>query len=148
MKRNNKKGFTIVELVVVIAVIAILAAVLIPTFSGVTEKAKGAALNADLNAAYSQYTSEKSLEEEDVATVVYIKIAGNSEADDKYYEITKGDIANRVEIEKADCCANLEADGYVGGSVFEKAASHTFANDSTKAACDYCGASNPNYVAP
>ncbi len=40
MKRNNKKGFTIVELVIVIAVIAILAAVLIPTFSSVIKKAK------------------------------------------------------------------------------------------------------------
>ena len=39
MKRNNKKGFTIVELVVVIAVIAILSAVLIPTFAGVIRKA-------------------------------------------------------------------------------------------------------------
>ena len=39
MKRNNKKGFTVVELVIVIAVIAILAAVLIPTFSNVIKKA-------------------------------------------------------------------------------------------------------------
>ena len=39
MKKNNKKGFTIVELVIVIAVIAILAAVLIPTFSSVIKKA-------------------------------------------------------------------------------------------------------------
>ena len=38
-KLNNKKGFTIVELVIVIAVIGILAAVLIPTFSGVVESA-------------------------------------------------------------------------------------------------------------
>ena len=39
IKRNNKKGFTIVELVIVIAVIAILAAVLIPTFAGIIRKA-------------------------------------------------------------------------------------------------------------
>ena len=39
MKKTNKKGFTIVELVIVIAVIAILAGVLIPTFAGVVEKA-------------------------------------------------------------------------------------------------------------
>ncbi|MBE6533160.1 MAG: prepilin-type N-terminal cleavage/methylation domain-containing protein [Ruminococcaceae bacterium] len=39
MRNTNKKGFTIVELVVVVAVIAILAAVLIPTFSGVIAKA-------------------------------------------------------------------------------------------------------------
>lgn len=38
-KLLNKKGFTIVELVIVIAVIAILAAVLIPTFSNVIESA-------------------------------------------------------------------------------------------------------------
>lgn len=50
-KVNNKKGFTIVELVIVIAVIAILAAVLIPTFSGVVEKAnKTAALEKAKNA--------------------------------------------------------------------------------------------------
>ena len=35
---KTRKGFTIVELVVVIAVVAILAAVLIPSFSGVVEK--------------------------------------------------------------------------------------------------------------
>lgn len=39
IKRNTKKGFTIVELVIVIAVIAILAAVLIPTFSSLVKKA-------------------------------------------------------------------------------------------------------------
>ena len=47
MRNTNKKGFTIVELVVVVAVIAILAAVLIPTFSGVIKKAN---LSADQKA--------------------------------------------------------------------------------------------------
>lgn len=41
--KSNKKGFTIVELVIVIAVIAILAGVLIPTFSGVVEKSNASA---------------------------------------------------------------------------------------------------------
>ena len=40
MKRTNKKGFTIVELVIVIAVIAILAAVLIPNISRLVRKAQ------------------------------------------------------------------------------------------------------------
>ena len=39
MRNTNKKGFTIVELVIVVAVIAILAAVLIPTFSNLIKKA-------------------------------------------------------------------------------------------------------------
>ena len=52
MKRNTKKGFTIVELIIVIAVIAVLAAVLIPTFSNLIQKAneaKDTALVSDLN---------------------------------------------------------------------------------------------------
>ena len=39
MRKTNKKGFTIVELVIVIAVVAILAAVLVPTFVSVVKKA-------------------------------------------------------------------------------------------------------------
>ena len=37
---HKKKGFTIVELVIVIVVIAVLAAVLIPLFANLIEKAK------------------------------------------------------------------------------------------------------------
>lgn len=37
---NAKRGFTIVELVIVIAIIAILAAVLIPTFSSLVQSAQ------------------------------------------------------------------------------------------------------------
>ena len=43
MKSRSKKDFTIVELVIVIAVIAILAAVLIPTFSSLLKKANQSA---------------------------------------------------------------------------------------------------------
>ena len=43
MKKLNKKGFTIVELSIVIAVIAILSAVMIPTFSGIVKRAQSSA---------------------------------------------------------------------------------------------------------
>ena len=49
-KLNNKKGFTIVELVIVIAVIGILAGVLIPTFSGIVGKANQKAALSDVRA--------------------------------------------------------------------------------------------------
>ena len=54
MKKSNKKGFTIVELVIVIAVIAILAAVLIPTFSNLIKKAN---MSADQQAVRQMNTA-------------------------------------------------------------------------------------------
>ena len=47
MKKNNKKGFTLVELVIVVAVMAVLVAVAIPTVSSITQSAKNAV--ADTN---------------------------------------------------------------------------------------------------
>ena len=40
MKKNNKKGFTLVELVIVVAVMAILVAVAIPTISSISSSAQ------------------------------------------------------------------------------------------------------------
>ena len=62
MKRNNKKGFTIVELVIVIAVIAILAGVLIPTFAGIIELANESAEYQAAAAAYKEALAEALVE--------------------------------------------------------------------------------------
>ena len=58
MKKNNRKGFTIVELVIVIAVIAILAGVLIPTFAGVTNKAKESKALQEANNVYKEVLAD------------------------------------------------------------------------------------------
>ena len=57
-RKNNKKGFTIVELVIVIGVIGILSAILIPTFANLTSQAQAAALKSDLAAVYSSYVAD------------------------------------------------------------------------------------------
>ena len=58
MFKKAKKGFTIVELVIVIAVIGILSAILIPTFANLTQQANETALKSNLAGAYSKYASE------------------------------------------------------------------------------------------
>ena len=58
MKKTNKKGFTIVELVIVIAVIAILSAVLIPTFGGIIDQANESKAIQEANNAYKNVLIE------------------------------------------------------------------------------------------
>jgi type IV pilus assembly protein PilA len=54
MRKNNRKGFTIVELVIVIAVIAILAGVLIPTFASIISKANESKALQEAQNAYKE----------------------------------------------------------------------------------------------
>jgi len=73
-KKNNRKGFTIVELVIVIAVIAILATVLVPTFGNVIDKANVAAAVQEAKNVHTQYVSEiEYAEGEEPVKVVYVK---------------------------------------------------------------------------
>ncbi|MBQ4273598.1 MAG: type II secretion system protein [Clostridia bacterium] len=61
VRNNRRKAFTIVELVIVIAVIAILAAVMIPTFGGIIKRANISAdtqLAASINTQLSIYKAE------------------------------------------------------------------------------------------
>ncbi len=54
MKKLNKKGFTLIELIVVIAILAILAAILIPSLTGYLDKANQAKNLANARAGYSE----------------------------------------------------------------------------------------------
>ncbi len=80
MKKNTKKGFTLVELVIVIAVIAILSAILIPTFgdiiSNANETAYQKAADSGFTEALDKYATKVSF---DYAIVVYYD--GGIEAD-------------------------------------------------------------------
>lgn len=59
MKKKLKKGFTLVELVIVIAVIAILSAVLIPTFGNVIQNANDSAAFSTASNALTKYTTNQ-----------------------------------------------------------------------------------------
>lgn len=53
-KKANKKGFTIMEMLIVVAIIAVLVAIAIPTFNGALTKSKEAADVANIRAAYAE----------------------------------------------------------------------------------------------
>ena len=72
MKRLNKKGFTIVELVIVISVIAILSAVMIPTFTGIVKKAKKSAAEQEADTALTAVLTEEDAQLDDTKTYYFI----------------------------------------------------------------------------
>ncbi|MDO4961277.1 MAG: prepilin-type N-terminal cleavage/methylation domain-containing protein [Eubacteriales bacterium] len=53
-KKMNKKGFTLAELLIVVAIIAVLVAISIPIFTGQLEKAREATDAANIRAAYAE----------------------------------------------------------------------------------------------
>ena len=58
MKKNNKKGFTLAELLIVVAIIAVLVAISIPIFNAQLRKARLATNQANARAAYAEVVAE------------------------------------------------------------------------------------------
>lgn len=54
MNKSNKKGFTLAELLIVVAIIAVLVAIAIPVFTAQLEKARQATDAANMRAAYAE----------------------------------------------------------------------------------------------
>ncbi|MBR3554958.1 MAG: type II secretion system protein [Oscillospiraceae bacterium] len=62
MKKMNKKGFTLAELLIVVAIIAVLVAIAIPVFAAQLEKSREATDVANVRSAYASLVSEYLLE--------------------------------------------------------------------------------------
>ncbi len=88
--KQNKRGFTIVELVIVIAVISILAAVLIPTFSSVIEKSKMSVDQQALRQMNTILKAEGVANDFDSIEDVRKALADNGINSDKYVPLTSG----------------------------------------------------------
>ena len=58
MNKSNKKGFTLAELLIVVAIIAVLVAIAIPVFTTQLEKSKEAVDAANLRAAYAEIMAD------------------------------------------------------------------------------------------
>lgn len=105
LRKNNKKGFTLVELIVVLVILAILAALLIPTLTGYIDKAKEKDVIAQTRQAVmaTQTLVDEAYATKDVNGVVTVETATGTpaDADVKLSEIqtlseVKGAISNIV----------------------------------------------------
>lgn len=85
--RKAKKGFTIIELVIVIAVIGILAGVLIPTFSNVIANANKTAAMEEAKNAYTAYLADNAANITMNGSTFVIK------SKDFYFQVTNGQFA-------------------------------------------------------
>lgn len=87
--KNNKKAFTLAELLVVVAIIAILVAIAIPTFGSATKKAEEATVKANLRAAYAEYEIQQLIQTTDSTYTTTCKVFGMT-IDGYTYELKDG----------------------------------------------------------
>ena len=77
--RKNEKGFTLAELLIVVAIIGVLVAISIPIFTGQLEKAREATDAANIRAAYAAVSTDMLLDSKEP-----------KDANDVEYDATNG----------------------------------------------------------
>lgn len=93
----NKKGFTLAELLIVIAIIAILIAIAIPTFAGALENARLQTDHANIRSAYAAMQVAKlngGILEEDGTVIAPTTVGPNKWYFQKDGSLVRGTVAN------------------------------------------------------
>ena len=117
--KKNKKGFTLAELLIVVAIIGVLVAISIPIFTSQLEKSRDAVTLSNIRAAYAQAQSsyltedststdakyEKKNDGTATVTVTGVEAKGQS-----------GAIDNFVQLPFADKATALNAENSMGGT--------------------------------
>ena len=91
-KKRNRKGFTIVELSIVIAVIAILAAAMIPVFGNIVGNSRKATAARNAQTIYTNYVNNFVTTSDDGEYAADCWVVVNVDGKDYYVEIENGGV--------------------------------------------------------
>lgn len=139
LKENKKKGFTLVELIVVLVILAILAALLIPALTGYIDKAKDKQITAE--------TRQVVMAAQTLADEAYAKNSGDTITVVQTKSGTPA--AKTVEITKDEITTLAEVNGTIGTVTFDtttkgKIATLEYTNGGKK--CTYTAANAEKYA--
>lgn len=99
-KRNKKRGFTLIELIIVIAIIAILAAIAVPAFGQIRQKANASADLANARTIFSMVATQITGDE-----IQLPALDAKGDSTTKYYLTTavgEGDSTAEVQMNSTD----------------------------------------------
>ena len=117
-KLGKKKGFTLAELLIVVAIIAVLVAIAIPVFTTQLEKSKEAADLANIRAAYAE-ASVNALDADNNEGGVATSVAMTQNAGWKYVDNHIAGVTEVIpSVEKGDI-VEVTVDGDTGAVSFD-----------------------------
>ena len=113
LKKMNKKGFTLAELLIVVAIIAVLVAISIPIFTAQLEKAREATDMANIRSAYAEVVANYLGDPTQSYTIqVELKSSKDDYVSDKKAEIA-GVKYETILTKASPCVVEINKDGKV-----------------------------------